>query len=264
MNKKLISKCWCGHTGFTVLFGVSDYEIAQCAACDTVRTLYLKKTPHLQVYRQQDTNIYLKKEQQFRQTFTKIIKFIQKYKSTGNLVDVGAGVGLLVDEAQKAGFKAIGFEPSKAMMRAGQGLGIKLFRHYFSSKLINSAVDIVIVNHVLEHTKNPAALLKDINQILQPGSLLVIGLPNFASLMSKIKQERWQSLSPEQHRWHFTLRTLDQLVIPYGFIRLGLSTENHDRSRIPWWKLPIYWILDTIALATKRGEAILVIYRKIC
>ncbi len=91
----------------------------------------------------------------------------------------------------------------------------------------------------------------------------MIGVPNFDSIISILKKGRWQSLIPGQHRWQFTQKALNQLVLPFGFKKLGETGESHDRSMHPWWKQPIYWILDTIAIATHRAEAMLIVYQKI-
>ncbi len=212
--------------------------------------------------------MYIEKEAMFRQLFSNVIVFIKQFISIGKLVDIGAGVGLLVDEANKAGFDAIGFEPSNVSVGAA--------KKYFGVKLINcelpkatpskklrgglkkNAIDVEVVNHVLEHIENPKKLLAGVRC-----KFLFIGVPNFGSFMAQLKRSRWQSLIADQHRWHFTLLTLDALVIPFGFQRVGTAYENHDRSMHYWWKRSLYFILDTIALATGKAEAMLVAYKKL-
>lgn len=199
----------------------------------------------------------------FRDLFQKVVAFISRFRTDGKLVDVGAGVGLLVDEARKAGYDAYGLEPSKAaVIAAKKYFGIRLANSVFSKKTVENP-DIVVLNHVLEHVPEPDKLIDEIHQVLRPKGLLIIGLPNFGSVLAQLKKGRWQSLIPNQHRWHFTRKTLDVLVIPRGFVRLGLSSSDHDRSMHPIWKRPFYAILDTISIMTATGEAILVAYEKV-
>lgn len=245
--------CLCGSNKSSKLFRSGEYSIVECVACRQVRTETNRRN-RKNYYSDADIAIYVEKEEMFRRLFRNVIAFIKRFVSSGTFVDIGAGVGLLVDEANRAGFDAMGFEPSKVAVAAA--------KKYFSIKLDTrfraDEADVVIINHVLEHIENPKKLLADLSC-----KFLFIGVPNFASFMAQLKKNRWQSLIPEQHRWHFTLLTLDAFILPFGFTRVGETYENHDRSIHPWWKRPIYAILDTIALATGRGEAMLVAYKKL-
>ena len=257
-------RCYCGAKDHKLLFLAYDYyQIVQCFACGQVRTITPFKVERKQIYNKEDISVYIEKEAMFRKLFKRVVDFIKQYKSDGRLVDIGAGVGFLVDEARWAGFDARGIEPSfSAVLAAKKFFHIQLLHTKFTRKSMKKPVDIVVLNHVLEHLPNPHKVIRTIVNVLEKDGLLVIGVPNFGSIMSILKKGRWQSLIPDQHRWHFTFATLDQLVQPQGFYRLGVTMENHDRSMHPLWKLPIYWVIDMIALLTNRGEAILVVYRK--
>ncbi|MBI2404632.1 class I SAM-dependent methyltransferase [Candidatus Gottesmanbacteria bacterium] len=141
----------------------------------------------------------------FRLLFKRIVDFIKQYKKDGTFVDIGAGVGLLVDEARRAGFDASGIEPSLSAVRAARKFfHIQLLHTKFTEKSMKKPVDIVVLNHVLEHLPNPHAVIRTIANVLEKDGLLVIGVPNFGSIMSLLKKSRWQSLVLDQHRWHFT------------------------------------------------------------
>ncbi|MEK7119222.1 MAG: class I SAM-dependent methyltransferase [Patescibacteria group bacterium] len=268
-------KCLCGTIQSKHLFQAGKYPIVACLVCGQVRTVTPKGISRKQVYQAEDVTIYIEKEQIFRRLFADVVTFIRQFKTSGTLIDIGAGVGLLVDEAKIAGFDAIGFEPSKEMVKAAKKeFGIELIPKKFhkatpckrqGSGLENTktGIDIVVINHVLEHLPNPLDVIRDIRSALVKNGLLVIGVPNFGSFLAIWKKSRWQSLIPDQHRWHFTIQSLDRLIQPLGFIRIGMRQDNHDRSMHPWWKRPAYWMLDLIAVLTGRAEAMLVVYQKI-
>lgn len=257
-------RCYCGAKEYKLLFLANKYKIVQCVFCKQIRTITPSFFRRKQVYDTEDISVYINKEEMFRIIFRRIVDFIKQYKTEGTFFDIGAGVGLLVDEARKAGFCASGIEPSKAAVTAGRKLfGAKLRLGKFSERTILKPTDIVILNHVLEHLSDPPNIIKKVEHALKKDGLLVIGVPNFNSIMSKLKKDRWQNLIPDQHRWHFSIETLDKLVFPFGFVRNGFFMENHDRSMHPLWKRPIYWMLDTFALITNRGEAMLIAYRKV-
>lgn len=242
-----------------MLFQSGEYGIVECLSCKQVRTESSGKVKRKNFYGAQDISVYLEKEVMFRALFGQVISFIKRFISSGKLVDIGAGVGLLVDEANKAGFQAIGFEPSKVSVFAAK----KYFGVTLLQKFRRVDANVVVINHVLEHVPDPKKLLTDITEGIQRNGFLFVGVPNFGSFIAKLKKSRWQSLIPDQHRWHFTLSTLDNMITTFGFELVGARYENHDRFMHPWWKRSIYAILDTIALSTGHGEAMLVAYRKV-
>lgn len=256
--------CFCGQTHDRLLFYAHEYRIGQCVACGQVRTIPLYGSTIKHSYDETDIKVYVEKEKEFRRLFREVIDFIQQFIRKGILVDIGAGIGLLVSEAQKAGFTAYGFEPSKASVRvARKKFEVALQAKEFDAKSIIRPVEVVVINHVLEHVEKPLELLRNVSSQLRKGGYLIIGVPNFGNIIAQLKKGRWQSLIPEQHRWHFTNWTLDYLVCPLGFMRVGCRSFNHDRSMHPWWKQPLYFIHDTITSLTCSGEAILVAYKKL-
>lgn len=259
-----MGKCLCGSSIAQPLFQIGNYTIAECVNCHQVRTLTPDSVMRTQEYGQADISIYIEKEEMFRRLFRNVLDFVGKFVREGTLIDIGSGVGLLVDEATRVGFKALGFEPSVPSVKAAKKyFHISLIAQEFSPTLVPKHVNVVVINHVLEHVVDPKKLLRQVAQIVKPGGFIFIGVPNFGSIMRMVKKSRWQSLIPDQHRWHFTVQTLDNLVLPYGFGRVGLTGDNHDRSSYSWWKRVIYWVIDAVALITSRREAMLVAYKKI-
>lgn len=259
-------RCLCGKTKFIPLFPSGLYDVIKCNACEQVRIVAEPGAKKIGYYRQEDVQFYIDKQDMFRSLFRRLLGYVYKFAPRGTLLDIGAGVGLLLDEARKMGYNVIGFEPSRAsVVAAKKHFGIRLdsrLRGNDKRRRGNDKIDIIVINHVLEHLANPHTTIRYASKSLSIGGTLVIGVPNFNSFMRWIKRGKWQSLVPAQHLWQFTLHTLDQLVVPYGFRRIGVSYENHDRSMHYFWKRPIYAVLDRIALWTGYAEAMLVIYKK--
>lgn len=254
-------KCFCGNSGVVRLFSSGLYDVVKCVACGQVRIVARKGAKRTGYYEEEDVQFYIDHQDMFRRIFRQKLAFIKRFVPHGTMLDVGAGVGLFLDEARKMGYKIIGFEPSKASVRAAKKyFGIRLMNTEFTSM---KDVDVIVINHVLEHLTNPQEVISLCAKTLSKAGTLAIGVPNFDSFMCRIKRGKWQSLIPREHRWQFTLKTLDQLVESYGFLRIGVSYENHDRSMHYWWKKPIYAVLDRIALWTGFAEAMLAVYRKI-
>ncbi|MEK7592604.1 MAG: class I SAM-dependent methyltransferase [Patescibacteria group bacterium] len=264
-------KCYCRASHTTLLFRSGLYDIVWCTSCGQVRTEVRAGVKQRGYYKEEDVRFYIDHQEMFRSLFRKLLGNVYKIAPKGRLLEIGAGVGLLLDEARKIGYAVIGFEPSKAsVVAARKNFGITLIpREFHKSAFLRSQgrslknIDIIVINHVLEHLKRPKKVISLCAETLNRDGVLVIGVPNFQSFMCWIKRGKWQSLVPSQHRWQFSMTTLDQLVVPHGFRRVAVSYENHDRSIHYWWKRPIYELLDHVALLTGHAEAILVIYRKL-
>lgn len=238
--------------------------MVQCTSCGQVRTASRPGAKRTEYYQEEDVQFYLDHQEMFRSLFRKLLGFIHTYAPKGTFLDIGAGVGLLLSEARNMGYRVIGLEPSASSVRAAKKyFDIELIQKEFSPGVIAKKVDIILMNHVLEHLPNPREVIGLCANTLHAGGTLVIGVPNFDSFLCRIKKGRWQSLIPAQHRWQFTLAALDRLVTPHGFRRIAVSYDNHDRSMHYWWKKPIYAVLDRVAIATGHAEAMVGIYKKL-
>ena len=66
--------------------------------------------------------------------------------------------------------------------------------------------------HVLEHVDDPAAALARVASWLRPGGVLLVGVPNLASLQARLAGGRWFHLDAPRHRTHLTPQGLDALL----------------------------------------------------
>jgi SAM-dependent methyltransferase len=99
-------------------------------------------------------------------------------------------------------------------------------------ELPTGSFDVVLVHHVLEHVSRFDELFPQMMRVIVPGGLLVIAVPNAASLRARlalpalsqraITDERY--LAYPIHLSHFSPRSLTQLVQSRGFESLQLTT----------------------------------------
>jgi SAM-dependent methyltransferase len=134
------------------------------------------------------------------------------------LLDAGAGRGRFVAAARRAGYDAVGIEPS---IRGTDGPSGRP-GHLDPVSIENAAIeprslDVVTVWHVLEHLEDAGAALERIATWLRPGGGLLVGVPNLASLQARIGRERWYHLDVPRHRVHFTPEGLQTLLRRHGF-----------------------------------------------
>ena len=135
---------------------------------------------------------------------------------TARVVDAGAGRGRLVTELRRAGFEAAGFDPA---VRGGDETVVEratIAEHEASD------LDGVVLWHVLEHLDDPLAALMRVRSWLRPGGVVLVGVPNVASLQASIAGDGWLHYDAPRHRVHLT---------PYG-LRSLLSRAGFDTGRV--------------------------------
>ena len=147
------------------------------------------------------------------------------------LLEVGSGTGFFVAQAGEHGYDAIGVEPSALFAEhARTTLGADVRTGFLeSADLPETDFDAVCMWHVLEHSADPLALLRDVRARLRPGGRLVLEVPNIASVGATMMRERWAHLDPDAHVCHFTPRSLSVALEAAGYELIELQTfvEGH-------------------------------------
>ena len=141
-------------------------------------------------------------------------------RSGDKALDVGAGNGAWVGLLNACGFEAVGIDPYAAGSAAGPVLKYALEDAPFEK----TSFDLISFMHVLEHTRDPAVTLKTAHQLLKPGGLLVIEVPNIGSLGFTVFNKRWFPLDDiPSHINHFNRQSLIHSVRNCGTYTLILD-----------------------------------------
>lgn len=153
------------------------------------------------------------------------------------VLDAGAGRGRLVASLRRAGYEARGIEPSARGVERAADAGLEL-RHESIESHEDSALDAVVLWHVLEHLDDPRAALGRVRSWLRPGGVVVIGVPNIASLQARLAGPEWFHLDAPRHRTHFTPGGLRALLERTGFEapEVGHLVWEHNASAM-WMTL---------------------------
>jgi 2-polyprenyl-3-methyl-5-hydroxy-6-metoxy-1,4-benzoquinol methylase len=143
----------------------------------------------------------------------------------GKVLDIGCGNGSFLDFAREWGWEIagsdIGLSPdARALdcpLREGRIQELDFGGERF---------DLIRLNHVLEHTQDPVADLRHCREMLAPGGILFISVPNIAGLSPRIKSlqsklrlksNRWRHYAAMHHLFFFSPETLKATVEKAGF-----------------------------------------------
>lgn len=111
-----------------------------------------------------------------------------KNENFKKLLDIGSGLGIFPYSASKKGFNCTALDPDpNACRHIRQNLKIKTLCGDFLKKKIKIKFDIITMNKVIEHIKNPALMLKKAKKNLKKNGLIYIEVPDATKASKKGK-----------------------------------------------------------------------------
>jgi SAM-dependent methyltransferase len=159
---------------------------------------------------------------------TRRIPFVLRQRQGGRLLEIGAAAGHFLSVAGDAGYTATGIEPAaelaeRGAVREGVDLRPGLLE---TADLPNAEFDVVCAWHVLEHIPEPRSAVHRICELLAPGGVLCLEVPNVASVRGRRDREAWFHLDPQHHMTHFEPGSLRALLESAGLVVLELETVS--------------------------------------
>lgn len=144
------------------------------------------------------------------------LNLVSKEPITSSLLDIGSGSGAIGAELKSRGFEQLYAVETDPGARAHAGT-IYTEAHDSLSAYNAKKFDIILLLDVLEHTSEPAELLKAALSLLNPGGLLLISVPNIAHwsvrgmLLFGIFDYQERGILDKTHLRFFTRKSLKQL-----------------------------------------------------
>jgi SAM-dependent methyltransferase len=150
------------------------------------------------------------------------------------VLDVGCGVGLLLDEARRRGWRTQGVELSDWGVRRARHLGLEVFQGDLEEAgFAPGSFDAVFMIDVLEHLADPVRTLVKVSQMLRPGGVLCLVTPDAASAAAWVLGRRWWGMLPG-HVVLFPHQRLCELLRTLGF-GVGSQRPGAVRFSLDYW-----------------------------
>ncbi len=113
----------------------------------------------------------------------KIISILQKDIIIQNkiILEIGSGFGYIIDQFQKKGSYAIGIDKSINLVKSAKDRNKNceyIHGNGFLIPIKQNSIDVIILNHVIEHIKFKEDLLKECNRVLREEGIIYIATPN--------------------------------------------------------------------------------------
>jgi 2-polyprenyl-3-methyl-5-hydroxy-6-metoxy-1,4-benzoquinol methylase len=164
-----------------------------------------------------------------RREFGNTVNFIQKYRASGRLLDVGCAYGFFLQEARRY-FDVAGIEISEEAATFCRKQGLRVLRGMADENSFAQlgTMDVITLLDVLEHLPSPHETLALCTRYLSPGGIMLITTGDFASPSARAAGARWRLMTPPQHLWYFTLKSVERMAHA-----LGLRIERYGHR----WKI---------------------------
>lgn len=245
----------CGHSMYEELCGLSDnrfgspgeYCIAKCLNCGLLQTIPVPDAEQLKQLYETYYNFggekgtsYTKSREVFFSSFLYRfwmaldgdISFYSR-KGGGRLLDIGCNEGRGLAIYQRNGFDTEGLELNEKAAQNARKAGFSVHTQTLEEFQPEEPFDIVVLSNVLEHAPDPKEMLENVSRVLKPGGQIWISCPNSQSWLRKLFGRSWINWHVPFHLFHFSGKTLSQLLQRSGFkIReLKCATPSHWMSQ---------------------------------
>jgi SAM-dependent methyltransferase len=150
--------------------------------------------------------------------FQKEVENLLQYdKKRTAVLDIGSGMGTFLVAAKPYYQTAVGLDVSEQMASfVERQLGVKVFLEQFENFQFEKKFSLIHMSHVIEHIPDPKRWLDKAKEMLEPGGILVINVPNKFSISFRMQHLFYKLKLKKQFSdaWADDTRTPDHLFEP--------------------------------------------------
>lgn len=239
------------------LYQVAGYDVARCTECqlvfvpmtaslaDSVAEVYSEE--YFEGGRTDGYTDYSSSESILRHQARRAIHRLRRYQPSGALLELGCAYGFFLMEAKQY-FECSGIELSEFAANEARKRGLEVRAGDFKDlEVPTSHYSAVCLFDCIEHLADPYNYLRKIHSVLRPGGIVGITTGDIGSLYARFSGRRWRLMTPPQHLFYFSKKTLARMLEQTGFEPLELS--------YPWKLVPLGLILYQLSPKLKAALA---------
>ena len=129
---------------------------------------------------------------------------LQRFKSSGCLLDIGCSMGFLVKAAEDAGFQARGIDLSPETLEEGRRkFKVDIRDTRISDLPLNELYDAITCYNTIEHIVESQEFLNEMSARLAPDGVLALGTHDVESESHRREKRMWKHIMPTEHLYYF-------------------------------------------------------------
>lgn len=141
---------------------------------------------------------------------------------SGTLLDIGTGTGHFAHYMKGRGWSVTALEPDDTARKiALDKLGLEIHPLEDLGHQPTHSFDVITLWHVLEHVHDLSGYMRHFLELLTPGGVLLIAVPNHTSKDANAYGATWAAYDVPRHLWHFSPDSMNKLLTRHGFKLTG-------------------------------------------
>lgn len=215
-------------------YGVTG-AIFRCVDCGFLQCSEIHDV--LEYYAEMDDEQYENTREQRALQANKLIVDIQNFMPTGNLLDIGAGSGIMVEQAGLLGYQSTGVEPSVRLSNRAIAHGLSVINGVLPNDAVTKKFDVVTLIDIVEHVTDPYDLVLEASKVMDDNAVMVIVTPDVNSIAARVMGWNW---------WHYRIAHVgyfNEYNLTLLLDRAGLEVINVSR---PSWYFPLGYLVERV------------------
>ena len=196
-------------------------DIYKCANCNFIQNDYVSNHQLQEYYRTQYRSIGNKKITEDYLEFMTLRAHSQKEfigpivaQDNACVLDIGAGVGKLLEQFVREGVSTFAVEADMAMLEhLSQLAEVQVFmsdKLFLNDPYNQVRFSLIIMSHVFEHINDPITYLYKLASIIEPGGYLFLEVPNEPEeIINHYLNKKKRGIG---HLFDFTVETISNLI----------------------------------------------------
>ncbi len=143
------------------------------------------------------------------------------------LLDIGCGLGFLVEAAARHGIISEGIEANSNLVSRSISRGLNVSCSTIENlKKDGRKYDFIVFSSVLEHLVHPDIIIQSCKDLLNEGGIIIASQAAYDGLLPNVFPWGWYGWQPKEHYWHFSLRSFFHLAEKSGLRVISYSKDS--------------------------------------